>query len=69
MKEYKFYDANGYEWRFDGRRVYLVDAEIEMSNNGHDTTNNGYGVNSLEEALDLMELSGEMTREITESPG
>jgi hypothetical protein len=57
MTEYKFFDANGYEWRFDGKRVYMVDAENEMKQD------NGYGCYSAEEALELMEEFGYMEKE------
>lgn len=50
--EIKFFDANGVEWHFDGKRVYCPA--------GEDMKDNGYPADTLEEALILLDDYGFM---------
>lgn len=61
MKEIIFYDANCAEWRYDGKRVYMVDAEVEMAILGEEN-DNGYGCFSLEDGLQMLGEYGYMDR-------
>ena len=55
---FRFKDDNGYWWVWDGKRIYLENAEEEMSEEGEV---NGYFAATLEKAIqtliDVTELS------------
>lgn len=58
MKKHSIIDDCGYEWRWNGVRVYMVEAEKEMRQNGEDVEQNGYPANSWEDAVKLLEEYG-----------
>ena len=53
-----FQDDLGYNWIWNGERVYCIEAEIEFIENGEDRSQNGYGAFSVEEVKQEMEEGG-----------
>lgn len=55
--ELPIFDALGYEWRWDGERVYMVAAEKGLGKQ------NGYPANTAEAALSILLECGYMEKE------
>ena len=55
MSIIRFYDASGFEWRWNGRRCFMVKSEIEELEAGRDHELNGYFFDNLEEAMNEMQ--------------
>lgn len=51
-------DDNDYHWEWDGNRVYCLEAEKEMMENGEDVRQNGYLASSPDEALSILMAGG-----------
>jgi hypothetical protein len=58
----KIIDSNGYTWKWDGKRIFCVEAEIEMISDGMSKAEvrkeNGYPASSWEKALEQLEDGG-----------
>lgn len=61
--ENEIIDANGFVWKWDGERVYMVLAEEEMIANGEDPEENGYPAYSFARALEILTEFGYMHKE------
>ena len=51
-------DDNGYNWTWNGRRVYCVEAEEEFIDKGWDTKQNGYPAFFAEDAIKILVNGG-----------
>jgi len=57
-EEHSWIDDNDYHWEWDGNRVYCLEAEKEMMENGEDVSQNGYPASSPDEALSILMAGG-----------
>jgi hypothetical protein len=55
-KVHEIIDDFGCTWKWDGRRVYCVEAEEELR--GEEREQNGYSCNSWGEALSILKEGG-----------
>ena len=62
-KQLSIFDAEGNEWRWNGERVYMVEAELEYIKNGDDPAGNGYQASSWEEAIRVLNEGDYMEKE------
>ena len=54
IEYFEIYDSEGMRWHYDGERIYMLEAEIEMVLNGEDTAQNEYVAHTPEQAIERL---------------